>query len=715
MSGADHAAPAQEDLLALYEHVCLPRAIEEKMLRLIRQGRLAKWFSGYGQEAIAVGCALGLEERDYVLPMHRNTGVWTARGVPLRPLFRQLMGRDGGFTGGRDRTYHFGLPARRIVGMISHMAAMLPVACGLGMASQLRKEGFAALCFAGDGGTREGDFHEAMSLAGLWKLPVLFVVENNGYGLSTPVEEALPIRDIAEAAGGYGMIGEVVDGNDILEVIRAVRRAAARARRGDGPSLLEMKTFRMRGHEEASGTAYVPDALFAAWAERDPVERLGRRALEAGCATEEDLAAVRTRMARRVEEDVEYALACPAPESTLEAERAGVFAPMSAVGDVLSGAEGESGSAKREGDVPVAPAVGGVVSVAEGETSQPKHEGDVSFAPASLSCAGRETGPAKRYVDAVSEGLRQAMEADASVLLLGQDIAEYGGVFKVTKGFLDVFGRDRVRNTPIIESGAVGACMGLAIEGFRPVLEIQYADFMACGFNQIVNNLATTHYRWGQALPVTIRAPIGGGIGAGPFHSQSNEAWFCHVPGLKVAFPATPCDAKGLLMRAIRDPNPVLFFEHKRLYRSLKGPVPDAPYEIPFGKARLAREGTAATVVSWGGGVAWAIEAAEQWAGEGYELEVVDLRTLAPWDVETTLASVRKTNRALVLHEAPLQGGFGGEVASVIAQEAFGYLDAPPVRVGAENTPIPFSAGLEKNLYSARAKLDEALRGLLRY
>ena len=661
-----HAVAQQDDLLGMYEHLYVPRAIEEKMLRLIRQGRLSKWFSGYGQEAIAVGCALGLEERDYILPMHRNTGVWTVRGVPLRPLFRQLMGREGGFTKGRDRTYHFGLPERRIVGMISHMAAMLPVACGLGLASLLHGERFVALCFAGDGATREGDFHEALSLAGIWKLPVLFVVENNGYGLSTPVEEAVPIGDIADAAAGYGMPGAVVDGNDILEVIRAVRQAADRGRGGAGPSLLEMKTFRMRGHEEASGTAYVPDALFAEWAEQDPLDRLARQALDTGCATEDELEAVRVRIARQVEEDIEYALARPAPESTLETERADVFASAAPLREKSPGTD-------------------------------------------------RGAGAPKRYIDAVSEGLRQAMEEDSSVLLLGQDIAEYGGVFKVTKGFLEAFGPDRVRNTPIIESGAVGACMGLAIEGFRPVLEIQYADFIACGFNQIVNNLATTHYRWGQSLPVTIRAPIGGGIGAGPFHSQSNEAWFCHIPGLKVVFPATPYDAKGLLMRAIRDPNPVLFLEHKRLYRSLKELVPDAPYEIPFGKARIAREGTAATIVTWGGGVQWVLEAAEQWAGQGHELEVVDLRTLVPWDMETVLASVKKTNRALVFHEAPLQGGFGGEVASRIAEETFGHLDAPPLRVGAENMPIPFSIRLEETLYSARAKLDEALHSLLAY
>lgn len=653
--------PATE-LTRLYRHLFLPRAIEEKMLRLIRQGRLSKWFSGYGQEAIAVGCTLALEERDYLLPMHRNTGVWTTRGVPLRPLFCQLMGKEGGYTNGRDRTYHFGLPEKRIIGMISHMAAMLPVACGLGLASRLKGEQFVALCFAGDGGTREGDFHEALNLAAVWSLPVLFVVENNGYGLSTPTEEVIAAENIADAAAGYGMIGVTVDGNDILEVIDVVRSAAERARRDDGPTLLEMKTFRMRGHEEASGTWYVPEDRFETWAQNDPVRRLARRILDDGVLSQAELEAIQHEIGHQVEEAAEFALGRPDVTSTLEKERGDLWAAAPAIQQMPAGASSE-----------------------------------------------------KRFIDAISDGLRQAMEADERVLILGQDIAEYGGVFKVTKGFVEQFGKDRVRNTPIIESGAVGAAMGLALEAFRPVLEIQYADFITCGFNQIVNNLGTTHYRWGAELPVTIRAPIGGGMGAGPFHSQSMEAWFCHVPGLKVVFPSNPTDAKGLLMRSIRDPNPVLFFEHKFLYRSLKGEVSDEPYEIELGQARVVLEGEDATVVTYGVGVHWALEEARRLKEQGRSLEIVDLRTLIPWDRETVLASLRKTNRLLVLHEAPRTGGFGAEVAAQITEEGFEWLDAPPMRVGSENLPVPFSIRLEKELYSAVAKFRDALDRLISY
>lgn len=650
------------DLGRLYEHLFLPRAIEEKMLRLIRQGRLSKWFSGYGQEAIAVGCALALDERDYILPMHRNTGVWTTRGVPLRPLFCQLMGKEGGFTKGRDRTYHFGLPDKRIIGMISHMAAMLPVACGLGLSAKLKGEGFVALGFAGDGGTREGDFHEALSLASVWLLPVIFVVENNGYGLSTPTRDAIPVEDIADAASGYGMPGVVVDGNDLLEVIEVVGEAAARARRGEGPTLLEMKTFRMRGHEEASGTWYVPDEMTAEWEHRDPLRRLARRILDDGALTEDELNSIQKRIEDAVEDAAEYALKQPEVTSTLDAERAGVWAAPPAAVPRSDGSESE-----------------------------------------------------KRFIDAISDGLRQAMERDEKIIVLGQDVAEYGGVFKVTKGFVEQFGQDRVRNTPIIESGAVGASMGLALEGFRPVLEIQYADFITCGFNQIVNNLGSTHYRWGSPLPVTIRAPIGGGIGAGPFHSQSMEAWFCHVPGLKVVMPATPSDAKGLLMRAISDPNPVLFFEHKYLYRSLKGLVPDGPYEIELGRARVAREGTDATVVTWGVGVQWAEAQAERLREQGRSIEIIDLRTLIPWDRGTVLTSLEKTNRLLVLHEAPRTGGFGAEIAAQITEEGFEHLDAPPVRVGSESLPVPFSIAIEEEVYSAASKLQDALDRLMAY
>ena len=658
------------DLRALYRAMLVPRVIEEKMLHLIRQNRISKWFSGYGQEAISVGTTWALNEDDYLLPMHRNLGVWTTRGVALRPLFCQLMGKEGGFTKGRDRTFHFGLPEHHIVGMISHMAAMMPVACGLGQAFRYRDEPRVAVAFCGDGGSREGDFHEALNLASVWNLPVLFIIENNGYGLSTPTSDALGSSQIADAAQGYGMPGEVVDGNDVMEVIDKVETAAGYAR-ANGPVLLEMNTFRVRGHEEASGTAYVPSRLIDEWEARDPIDRLTRSALSSGQVDQSSIEQIRTELEAEINEVAEWALDQPEVESTREKERGDLFAPF--------------------------------------PTGSPL---DVYM---SHSAPTGGTQSEKRFIDAIQDGLRQAMEADDSMLMMGQDIAEYGGVFKVSEGFLEMFGEKRIRNTPIIESGAMGAALGLAIEGLHPVVEIQYADFITCGFNQIVNNLATTHYRWGQPVGVTIRAPIGGGIGAGPFHSQSLEAWFAHAPGLKVVMPSTPSDAKGLLFSALADPNPVLFFEHKKLYRSIREDVVDAPYRLPLGIARVARTGRDATIVSWGVGVRWALGVAEQRANEGVELEVIDLRTLVPWDRDTVLQSLARTNRLLVLHEATRTGGFGAEVAAEITEEGFTELDAPPMRVGAEDLPVPFARTLERHIFSAQSKLDDALDRLLSF
>ncbi len=660
--------PALKDQTAnsaesLYRALLLPRVIEERMLLLLRQGRLSKWFSGYGQEAVSVGAALVLRADDHILPTHRNLGIWTTRGVELRPLFCQLMGRQGGFTRGRDRTFHFGLPAKSIVGMISHMAAMLPVACGLGLAAQLSRLDSVALAFAGDGATREGDYHEALNLAAVWKLPVIFLVENNGYGLSTPTAEALGNVEIHEAAAGYGITGEAFDGNNLHAVMDAVQRAAGRAREGGGPTLLEAKTFRMRGHEEASGTRYVPPELIEEWARKDPIERFTRWLHDEEAIAPAAMEEIRRELEAEVTAATEYALAQPPVASTLEAELADVFAPSPTI--VLEPA-----------------------------------------------AAGRTE---RRFVDAISDGLRQAMERDDRVLILGQDVAGYGGVFKVTQGFLEQFGAKRVRNTPIIESGAVGAALGLAIAGYKPVIEIQYADFIACAHNQIVNNLATTHYRWGAPVNLTLRAPFGGLIGAGPFHSQSMEAWYCHTPGLKVVIPATPYDAKGLLLAAIEDPNPVLVFEHKYLYRAIREEIPDEPYGVELGKARIARKGADATIVSWGIGVHWALEEATFAAGRGRSVEVIDLRTLVPWDRTAVLASVARTNRLLVLHEAPLTAGFGAEVAATVAQEGFDLLDCPPLRVGGANLPVPFSKKIESEVYTAKARLREALITLLTY
>ena len=649
-------------LLELYYYLLLPRRIEERMLNLLRQGKIGKWFSGIGQEAIAVGATFALQPRDVILPMHRNLGVFTTRGVDLNRLFRQLLGREGGFTRGRDRTFHFGVPQHYIIGMISHLAAMLPVADGFALAFQLRGEDRVVLAFTGEGATSEGDFHEALNLAAVWKLPVIFLIENNGYGLSTPTQEQFACTRLADRGVGYGMPGVQIDGNDVLAVSRTIREAAERARRGEGPTLVEAMTFRMRGHEEASGTKYVPPELFDIWAKKDPIDRFERWLQQQGMLTAEQKQKIEDRIADQIENALKDALDAPIPRSRPQIELADVYAPSR-------------------------------MSV---------------HLPAT-------TGESRRYIDAISQALWQKMEADERVLLMGQDIAEYGGVFKVTEGFVQRFGKSRVRNTPIIESGAVGAALGLALEGFKPVVEMQFADFVSCAFNQIVNNLAKTHYRWGAAVNVTIRLPYGGGVSGGPFHSQSPEAWFFHVPGLKLVAPATPFDAKGLLMAAIDDPNPVLYFEHKFLYRSLKGPVPPQPYAIEIGRAKVVRRGTDLTIITYGLAVHWALEVAGLFAAEGFSIEVVDLRTLLPWDRELVLESVRRNNKVLILHEANLTGGIGAEIAATIAGEAFEFLDAPIQRVASLDTPIPANDQLEKEIYWPKKRLPERVRQLLAY
>jgi 2-oxoisovalerate dehydrogenase E1 component len=654
-----------ERLRELHRALLLPRLIEEKMLLLLRQGRLSKWFSGIGQEAIAVGVVSALEPDDWIVPLHRNLGIFTGRGLELERLFRQLFGKADGFTNGRDRTFHFGAIEHHIVGMISHLGAMLPVADGLALAARLRGTKRVAAAFIGDGATSEGDFHEAVNLAAVWKLPVLFVIENNLYGLSTPVAEQYAAQALADRGIGYGIPGLVVDGNDVLAVYRAIKRAADRARRGDGPTLLEFKTFRMRGHEEASGTAYVPPRLFEEWARKDPIARFEAVLREAGLLDEAERERLRAELKARIDAVAEEALAAPEPQSTPEREVADVYAPSQVSADEPTAEE-------------------------------------------------RQNAPERRYVDAISDGLRAAMRRNENAILMGQDIAEYGGVFKVTEGFVEEFGKDRVRNTPLIESGAIGAALGLALDGFVPMVEMQFGDFISCGFNQIVNNVAKTRYRWGAAVPMVIRAPVGGGTGAGPFHSQNVESWFTSVAGLKVVAPATPYDAKGLLIAAFEDGNPVLYLEHKLLYRSARGKVPEVPYTIPLGRAHVARPGRDCTIVTYGVGVLWALEAAGALAAEGREVEVVDLRTLLPWDVDAVLASVKKTSRVLVLHEAPLTGGFGGEVAATVAQAAFEWLDAPVVRLAALDTPVPFSRALEE-IFSPRGRVTDAIRQLLAY
>ncbi|HEX8804036.1 MAG TPA: dehydrogenase E1 component subunit alpha/beta, partial [Acidimicrobiales bacterium] len=621
----------------------------------------------------------GLRADDWILPAHRNLAVFLGRGFDLDALFRQLLGRAGGYTEGHDRTFHFGRLEHHVVGMISHLGAMAPVADGLALAAALRGEDRVAAVLVGDGATSEGDVHEAMNLAAVWSLPVVFVVENNQWGLSTPVREQYACDDLVDRAAGYGMAGHLVDGNDVLAVRAAVAGAAERARTGGGPTLLEAKTFRVRGHEEASGTDYVPADELAAWQARDPLTRLEARLDERGTLPADERARLREALRAEVDAVVARALAAPEPSTTADAELARVHAGA----DPLRRAEPSAGAPEPTGSTgPTGPAGGG---------------GEV------------------RYVDAVRDALRVALAADERVVLLGQDIAGYGGVFKATEGLAAEFGTARVRNTPIIESGALGAALGLALDGFRPVVEMQFGDFVSCGFNQLVNNLATTHYRWGAGVPVVVRLPIGGGLGAGPFHSQNVEGFFCHVSGLRVVAPATPADAKGLLLAALDDGNPVLVLEHKRLYRSARGPVPGGHHVVPIGAAHVARPGRDATVVTYGAGVAWALDAAEAVATDaGLDVEVVDLRSLQPWDRETVLDSVRRTSRALVVHEAPLTGGFGGEVAATIADDAFAWLDAPVRRVGGLDTPVPFAPPLEA-VWSPAGRVEAALRELLAF
>jgi 2-oxoisovalerate dehydrogenase E1 component len=655
----DRGTLDDRQLLELYEQILLPRMIEEKMLILLRQNKISKWFSGIGQEAVAVGTTLALRREDYILPLHRNLGVFTARNVDLVRLVAQWQGKKDGFTKGRDRSFHFGAPEYRIIGMISHLGAMLPVADGLALASKLDHEDYLALVYSGDGGASEGDFHEAINVAAVWDLPVLFLIENNGYGLSTPSSEQFRCRSFVDKAIGYGIEGISFDGNDILAVYQNTQRAAEYVRRNRKPLILEAMTFRMRGHEEASGIKYVPKELLEHWAAKDPVVNYERWLLSHGLLTDGRIQEVRQHYRQLIEQTIERAFNLPEPKPDTSEELRDVYAPTV----------------------------------------------NLTWEPAALS-------PRRpmRFVDALSEGLNQAMQINPRLIIMGQDIAEYGGVFKVTQGFVERYGNERVRNTPLCESAILGAGLGLGLRGWRSVIEMQFADFVSCGFNQIVNNLAKTHYRWASPVPVVVRLPTGGGVAAGPFHSQSNEAWFFHVPGLKIVYPATAYDAKGLIRAAIDDPNPVLFFEHKKLYRSIQDEVPEEAYSLPIGKARLHRRGHDLTIVTYGLGVYWAEDAANQ--RPGCSIEIVDLRTLLPWDQELVFESVRKTGKCLVLHEATQTGGIGAEIASVIGEVLFKDLDAPVMRLGSLDTPVPFHADLEENFFASSrllAKLDELI------
>lgn len=650
---------SKELLIELYQHLLKPRMIEEKMLILLRQGKIGKWFSGIGQEAISVGATLALNSEEYILPMHRNLGVFTSRNISIAKLLAQFQGKSTGFTNGRDRSFHFGTQEHKIIGMISHLGPQLALADGIALADKLSDSKKATLVFTGDGATSEGDFHEALNVAAVWNLPVIFIIENNGYGLSTPVAEQYKCENLAEKGIGYGIESLQIDGNNILEVYQTIEKYAAEIRNNPRPILIECKTFRMRGHEEASGIKYVPKDLLDFWAQKDPVENFEKFLLSEKLINDNFIDQLKLNYKKEIDAAVEQAFNDPEVPVSSERELADMYAPS-----------------------------------------------QINIQP------NTSNKTEKRFLDAITDAMHQAMQKHDNLVIMGQDVAEYGGAFKITQGFVEAFGKERVRNTPLCESAIVGTAMGLSINNHKAIMEMQFADFVTVGFNQIINNLAKTYYRWGQNVDVVVRMPTGAGTGAGPFHSQSNEAWFTKTPGLKVVYPAFPSDAKGLLASAIEDPNPVMFFEHKFLYRGISEAIFDDYYTTPIGEAKLLKEGRQVSIITYGLGVHWALEYLAN--NPNISADLIDLRSLQPWDKVAVEKSIQKTGRAFILHEDTLTNGFGAELAAHIAEHCFKHLDAPVVRCASLDTAIPMDKALEDN-FLAKSRLAEKLTALLNY
>jgi 2-oxoisovalerate dehydrogenase E1 component len=654
---------ALDDLMDLYRWMATIREFETALLRASRRGDLADaTHLCIGQEAVAVGAMSVLQPDDLITSNHRGHGHCIAKGADPRRMMAELYGKACGYCRGRGGSMHIADFSLGICGANGIVGAGLPIANGIALAIELKGTGQVCLAFFGEGAANQGAFHEALNLASIWKLPVVFICENNQYAVSMAANDSMAIENVADRASAYGIPGVVVDGNDVLAVQPAVREAVDRARGGDGPTLIECKTYRLTGHYAMDPDRYRPREERQQWArEKDPLDRLAAVILAQEPGRKADLKALQAEAKAQMREAVRFAHDEPYPETVETVQH--VFTPQPAPPD------------------PGPPAA---------------------------------NAPEKTFVEALGEALWQEMERDESVVLIGEDVGKRGGAFQVSAGMLEHFGPGRVRDTPISEAAIIGCGVGAALQGLRPVTEIMFSDFCTVAMDQIANQAAKMRYMFGGqvSVPMVIRATSGcAGRARGAQHSQSLEAWFMHTPGLKVVCPSTPAEAKGLLTAAIRDADPVVFLEHKGLLQDT-GPVPEGEYVIPLGKAAVKREGTDVSIVTYARGVQTALQAAETAAGDGIEVEVLELRSLVPLDVEMVLESVRKTRRVIVLTEDCQTAGAASEIIALVTDGAFDALAARPVRICGADVPLPYSVPLQDCALPSVERVTRAIRDL---